>query len=270
MASTCGVATAKESAASDVRTRARDRFYIGMSGFLLLIVVGGFAPTFSLRALFQTGELPLYLHVHGAILTTWFALAFTQACLVFVGRTPWHRRLGVAALPLALAVIAASIVVLANFVPRHAGNSGDTPVAVLFFGDSAILIVFAVLVGSAVLARGRPDTHKRLMLLASLSIVGPALSRWSRFGFLAFAPPVARQLGVDQNDTVLLHDDERISAAAEDLVDVVFDVLDRLRRRKRRPRRRSTAGTGWRSAGSRLGSLLRCDGCSEGTGSQKY
>lgn len=195
MASTIGVTTTKENAAHDVRTRVRDRFYVGMSGCLLFIVVGGFAPTFSLRALFQTDALPLYLHVHGAVLTAWFALAFTQTCLVFVGRTQWHRRLGQAALPLALAVIVASIVVLANFVPRHAGKSGDTPVGVLFFGDSAVLIVFAVFVGSAVLARGRPDTHKRLMLLASLSIVGPALGRWARFGFLAFAPPVAFSIG---------------------------------------------------------------------------
>ena len=80
---------------------------------------------------------------------------------------------------------------------------------------------------------------------------------------------VARHLGVDQHDAVLLHDDQRIPAAAENLVDVVFDVLDRLRRRKRRTRRRRTGGTGRRSAGSRLGLLLRCSRCGQATGNQK-
>ncbi len=195
MPNSVAVVTAGESAVPDVRTRARDRFYVAMSGALLFIVVGGFAPTFSLRVLFQTDELPLYLHVHGAILTAWYALAFTQTCLALVGRTHWHRRLGAGAVLVALAVVAAGSVVLANFVPRNAGESGSAPVGVIFFGDGAILIAFAIFIGAALLARRRPETHKRLMLLASLSVVGPAVSRWGTFGFLAFAPPVAFSIG---------------------------------------------------------------------------
>ena len=68
---------------------------------------------------------------------------------------------------------------------------------------------------------------------------------------------VARHLGVDQRDAVLLHDDQRVPAAAENLVDIVFDVLDRLRRRKRRTRRRRTGRTGRRSALGGIGLLLR-------------
>jgi hypothetical protein len=37
--------------------------------------------------------------------------------------------------------------------------------------------LFAVFVGLAILKRNRPDTHKRLMLLGTISLIGPALAR---------------------------------------------------------------------------------------------
>ena len=181
--------------ADDTRALRRDRFYVGMSGFLLFVVVGGFAPTFSLRALFHSPALPLYLHVHGAVLTAWYALTFLQPCLVALGQTHWHRRLGVAAIPVALAVVVVSGVVLSGFAPRHLAEEGPAAIGPIFFGDLAVLVLFASLVSAALLARRRSETHKRLMMLASLSIVGPAFGRWARFGFFAGVPPVAFSLG---------------------------------------------------------------------------
>jgi len=195
MSDMAAVMTAGRGAAPEARARGRDRFYIGMSGFLLFLVVGGFAPTFSLRALFQSTELPLYLHVHGAVLTAWYTLAFVQPCLVALGRTHWHRRLGIVAILLALAVVVVSTVVLANFVPRHLAERGPAAVGPIFFFDIVGVTLFAIFVGAALLARHRPETHKRFMMLASLSIVGPALGRWATFGFLAVAPPVAFSIG---------------------------------------------------------------------------
>jgi hypothetical protein len=193
MADTATVVAASKYA-DDTRALRRDRFYVGMSAFLLFVVLVGFAPTFSLRALFQSAALPLYLHVHGAVLTAWYTLAFMQPCLVALGRTHWHRRLGVAAIPVALAVVAVSIVVLSNFAPRHLAEEGPAAIGPIFFGDLAVLILFTGLVSAALLARRRPETHKRLMMLASLSIVGPAVGRWAKFGFFAGVPPVAFSL----------------------------------------------------------------------------
>ena len=154
--------------ADDTRALRRDRFYVGMSGFLLFVVVGGFAPTFSLRALFHSTALPLYLHVHGAVLTAWYALTFLQPCLVALGQTHWHRRLGVAAIPVALAVVVVSGVVLSGFAPRHLAEEGPAAIGPIFFGDLAVLVLFASLVSAALLSRRRSETHKRLMMLASI------------------------------------------------------------------------------------------------------
>ena len=47
----------------------------------------------------------------------------------------------------------------------------------VLWGDFGSMSAFAVLLGSAIYFRRRIDAHKRLMLLASISVIGPALSR---------------------------------------------------------------------------------------------
>jgi hypothetical protein len=53
------------------------RFYAGMSGLALCVVLVGFARTYYLKGLFGAPSLPLLLHVHGAVMTTWFVLFVT-------------------------------------------------------------------------------------------------------------------------------------------------------------------------------------------------
>jgi hypothetical protein len=43
------------------------------------------------------------------------------------------------------------------------------------FGD---MLVFAILASAAIRYRRRPEAHKRLMLMATISILGAAISRW--------------------------------------------------------------------------------------------
>jgi hypothetical protein len=190
--------------------RRQDRFFLAMSGSFLLLVVAGFAPTFTLKMLFQSPELPLYLHAHGAILTMWYLLAFVQPALVAAGRTDLHRRLGVAGVVTAVGVVAIGAVVLVSFVPRALANPAFaiTDISMVFYGDAVLLLLFLGLVISAVVLRRRPASHKRLMLIASMSIVGPALGRLSRFGVLATISEVTFVLGsyAALNALIILHD----------------------------------------------------------------
>ncbi|HET7924048.1 MAG TPA: hypothetical protein VFL30_04075, partial [Rhodanobacteraceae bacterium] len=57
--------------------------------------------------------------------------------------------------------------------------------AQVVWGNFISIAVFAGLVAAAIVLRRHPETHKRLMVLASIAIVGPALariSRWPIFG----------------------------------------------------------------------------------------
>ena len=60
----------------------RDRaFYGAMSLAIVAAVFAGFARTYYVRAHFQTGRLPLYLHLHGLVFTAWIGLFAVQIAL---------------------------------------------------------------------------------------------------------------------------------------------------------------------------------------------
>jgi hypothetical protein len=80
---------------------------------------------------------------------------------------------------LAVALVLTTLLVIVRGVPRTlllGVPQGQLPL--LLVGDIGALVIFGGLVAAAVYLRGRPDSHKRLMLLASVAIVVPAISRW--------------------------------------------------------------------------------------------
>lgn len=157
----------------------RDRsFYAMMALALIAAVFAGFARTYYMRSRFQTSDLPLYLRLHGLVFTTWIGLFAAQIGLVAVRRTDLHRRLGWAG-----AVLAALMVPVALTAAILSGHrevlAGSVDESLTFFAVPVFSItVFLILIASALYNRHRPDTHKRLMLLATISIVDAAVARW--------------------------------------------------------------------------------------------
>lgn len=152
-----------------------DHFFTGMSCVLLIIVLTGFARTFYIRSYLEIPDLPMYLYVHGLVLTAWFSLTLIQTCLVAKHRVQTHRRLGVVGVVLAVGVIAVSLLTVFR---RDAPMIDEFPNRAL--GNLASLIAFSICVASGILLRHRPSSHKRFMLLASIQIVAPALDRIAR------------------------------------------------------------------------------------------
>jgi len=166
------------------RVSSRPSFFLGGHIVLLLIVLMGFAPSFYLRATFpHIHQLPVLLHVHGAILTGWFVLTVVQGWLIRSQRLGLHRRLGYIA-----AGYAAIVIVLGTLANLMLISQLDSPADgenVVVWVNFFTLVMFAVFVSLAVVFRARPDAHKRLMLVASMSIVGPALARFPRWPIFA-------------------------------------------------------------------------------------
>jgi hypothetical protein len=160
----------------------RNRFFVGMSIVFLLVVLAGFSRTFFLRAFFDVPPIPLLVYVHGAILTGWFVWFCVQTSLVAAGRSDVHRRMGILGALLGVAVILANAWVVAAAGPRlrvvlQSGEFDPDFIVAAIWGDIGSLLTFAVLLCAALLLRHRPAAHKRLMFLASASILGPALAR---------------------------------------------------------------------------------------------
>ena len=180
-----------------------------MSGTLLLIVLIGFAPSLYLRPFFEIPErlrsagqptYPAYLLVHGVVLTAWYVGFFAQTSLVAVRRTDLHRRLGWAIAGLAVAVLVLNLMVTLAFVPRLRAlgmnvEAGMAGLSGIVWQNLAALLSFSIFLPAAIVLRRRPETHKRLMLLASISIVQPAMARISRWSVFDGLDPVLFSLG---------------------------------------------------------------------------
>ena len=146
---------------------------------LLFFVFVGFSHTFYLRPLFSARPLPTFLYVHGAVLTLWFLLTALQGWLVQSRRLWLHRPMGYALAGFATIVIVMGLIADARLASEI--ESAADPENIVVWGNLFTLVLFAVLVSLAVVFRNKPAAHKRLILLASFSIVGPALARFTEW-----------------------------------------------------------------------------------------
>jgi hypothetical protein len=161
------------------RIRNDRAFYTAMGLAIAATVIWGFGPSFYfsrwLTAPPTTPEIGLLLGLHGTAFTMWIALMVIQPMLIAARNLRLHRRLGYFG-----AGVAAAMTVLGNFAAiaaMHGGfrGLGDPYVfyAVPFFAINS----FAVTVFLAIRWRNFADTHKRLILLANVALLGAAIAR---------------------------------------------------------------------------------------------
>ena len=158
--------------------RRRERlFYTGMAAVFVVTVFAGFARTYYLRPYFDSKPLITILHLHGLVFTSWIVLFVVQTALVAKRRTDVHRRLGVAGALLAALMILVGVttgLVRAKVADVPPGAPSPLVFLTIPLGD---MLVFACLVGAGFYFRRRLDTHKRLMLLATIAIIPAAVAR---------------------------------------------------------------------------------------------
>lgn len=170
------------SVATQVQPLSERRFFTWMSAAMAAVAFAGFARTYYLVG-FHDAPTPLLtpvVHLHGALSTAWILLLILQARLIANGRRDIHRRIGMAGLAVAAAILVTGIFVALHSVRRvhtaaNAGTLADPYVFLIFPFASVGLFVLFVALGIA--RRNRPDAHKRYMLLATSSLIVPALAR---------------------------------------------------------------------------------------------
>lgn len=188
--------TAVRPAPKSLTTGAYDRvFYSTVAIALAVVVFVGFGPTYYLRPFTDTppvtisgaATLSRLAQVHGALFTAWVLLFIMQTSLIATHRVSVHRQFGVAG-----AVLAACMVVIGAMTAVFAAARGSAPPGADPLAFLAIplfdLVVFPVFVVAALWNRRNKEAHKRLMLLAYVSIITAAVARWP--GVAAFGPPV--------------------------------------------------------------------------------
>jgi hypothetical protein len=142
-----------------------------------IIALTGFARTYYLKSLFGTPALPALINVHGVIMSSWCILFLVQAYLVATQRVRLHRRLGILGAAVATLVVAMGTYITIEATAREVRSHVVRQFHFLFGLNLVNLLVFAIFVVSALILRSRSEFHKRLMLMATISILAPAVAR---------------------------------------------------------------------------------------------
>jgi hypothetical protein len=174
----------------DHRTRAiatpdAQYFYFYMALSCMAVAFLGFAPTYWLPV--ARGSFPSMpvIHFHGLLFFTWTIYYAFQTWLAASGRIARHRSMGMIGVSLATALTIFGFLAGVNAMKRSAAAGlTDAGIAFVIVPFSGILF-FAVVFTLAIAFVRRPETHKRLMLLAGVMLIG----QFRNFTANSAAPP---------------------------------------------------------------------------------
>jgi len=161
-------------------------FYFYMALSCAAVAFLGFAPTYWLPIASGTFKANPVVHVHGLIFFSWTLYFVFQSWLAASGRIVRHRAVGLIGVSFATAMTLFGILVSINIM-KNAAALGQREEGIAFaIVPLSGITFFAIIFILAMTEIRRPEYHKRLMLLAGISLLDAAVARW----FLTFlAPP---------------------------------------------------------------------------------
>lgn len=163
-------------------------FYSGMAILMCVAVFIGFSSTYFQAGMMRAPLPSLIVHIHGAVFTLWMLLFVVQVAFISTRHVKWHRSFGTIAFCLPPIMVVFGVIAAIGALHRGVRIGPIDPE-----GSLAIPLVgifaFTVIIYASWRARRRPDAHKRLILIATIGLVGAAFGRfpWSRIGL----PPAA-------------------------------------------------------------------------------
>ena len=152
-------------------------FYTWMAVACVATAFLGFVPTYFQPLASGAFKANPVVHLHGMVFFGWTLFALVQASLVPAGRVALHRSVGMAGISLATLLVVlgtlASLNSLRTAVATGYAASGEAFLIV----PLSLMATFAVLFAAAVANIDRPEWHKRLMLLATVSLLNAPIAR---------------------------------------------------------------------------------------------
>lgn len=152
-------------------------FYFFFSLVVAGIVVAGFSHTVGKNLFHAAPPRPVLLWIHGAAFSGWVVFFILQSALVRVRKVSVHRTLGWfgAVLGATMVTLGAVIaVVMGRFDALQLHQPEPAFLSVPFFDMAA----FGTLVGLAIVWRGKPELHRRFLVLATCGLLDAAFARF--------------------------------------------------------------------------------------------
>ena len=153
-------------------------FYFAMSLLLAAIVVAGFKRTVNDNLFNAAVPRPFILWMHGAAFAGWIVFFISQSTLVRVHKVSWHRSIGWFGAGLATVMVPLGVttaIIMARFDTVRLHQSGADAFLSIPFYD---MIAFGVCIALAIYWRTKPEMHRRLILIATCSLMDAPLGRF--------------------------------------------------------------------------------------------
>jgi hypothetical protein len=186
--------------------------YVFMAALLVVVTLIGFIPdSFTKMATVADGSrlpFPMILHVHAALMGSFLLLVLAQTWLAATGKIKGHMQLGVATALLVPALVVVGFL-LAPVIYQEtvqaaqaAGPEAREQLKAIVLRKENILlnqtrigILFPLFIANGLVAR-RKDAglHKRMMILATASALGPAFARMTWLPSTFPASPISHEL----------------------------------------------------------------------------
>jgi hypothetical protein len=164
-----------------------DRFYLHMAYLYLAVAIIGFAPTYWLPLVRGTLAVPAIMHLHAVVFYGWLTLLVAQTRFAATRQLTRHRAFGVLGVSLATAMffvgVAAAVASMRQADAAGFGEAGRAFSVVPLTG----IVFFVALFAIAVINVKRLDVHKRLILIATVSMLNAPVGR---LFILVLAPTV--------------------------------------------------------------------------------
>ncbi|MDB5499790.1 MAG: hypothetical protein JWP28_3821 [Phenylobacterium sp.] len=158
--------------------RAMGTFYVWMAGLFVLIAFSGFAETYWLQLAGGTFVGSPLLHLHGLLFSAWTLFFLSQTWLAASGQMQHHRAWGVAGVSLATAMVFVGLATSIASMQKGVADGHAEAARAFAIVPLSAAVLFAVLVAWAVVTVKTPEVHKRLMMLATISILQAPIGRF--------------------------------------------------------------------------------------------
>ena len=162
--------------------RPRDRFPLWMALTCLTVSVVGFAPTYFIGMALGLFQAEPIVHIHGMVVFSWMIFFCVQAWLATEGRYAAHRRWGVLGVAIITAMVCTTFAIVALRVtqaelPGQPARAAHSVRAFAWVNIGGVSFV-AAMVAAAITQVRRPEVHRRLMLVATVAMLGAPIARW--------------------------------------------------------------------------------------------
>jgi hypothetical protein len=150
-------------------------FFLVYVLLIWLAVFAGFGPDIVKHLRSNAAPYPIAVHVHAVVTIGWLALLTNQVLLIRRREVRLHRKWGAVGAVLAIAVILVGFWAALAFEGAAMSTPERRPHFLAI--EWSNIIEFAGLAIGAVIARNQPSAHKRLIMLATLSLTPAAFNR---------------------------------------------------------------------------------------------